>query len=248
MRDKRTLWMILMLLAGARLALAQDAGAGKTALEVKASGLKTFYIDNQAGSNQVTFVNEAPIEDFTGVCNKVQGQCKLDPKALESFTGKFSIRVQDMKTGIDLRDTHLNSEDWLDSTKNPEVIVDVTKVEDVKKTGANTATMTLVGNCSLHGKTNPVKIPATLTYLDETPKTQERIKGDLLRIRAEFNVKLADYDITGPKASQIVGLKVANDIAVKASVYGSTEPPPKGLEADKPVDSGKKQPAPPQRP
>jgi polyisoprenoid-binding protein YceI len=204
-----------------------------TALDVKATGEKTFYVDGRAGSNQVSIFSQSTLEDFTVVCNKVSGQCKLDPKNVESFSGRFSIRVEDLRSGIDLRDQHLRTPEWFDAAKNPEVVIEINKVEDVKKTEANTVTTKLIGTCTMHGKTGKVSIPATMTYLDETPATMKRVKGDLLRIRAEFEVKLSDYAITGPPGSEVIGMKVSDTQTVKVTVFGSTEPPPDPLQADK---------------
>jgi polyisoprenoid-binding protein YceI len=222
----------------------------QTALDTKAAAAKTFYVDAQAGSNQVSFSSQSTIEDFTGVCNKVSGQCQLDPKNLESFSGKFSVRVEDMRTGIDLRDTHMRSEDWLDATKHPEIVIDVKSASDVKKTNANTATMNLVGACTIRGKTNAITIPATLSYLDESPETQKKVKGDLFRLRSEFKVKLSDYGVTGPKGTDFIGLKVSDEIGLKVTIFGSTEPPPKELQADRPLPTATQpaRPAPPKRP
>ncbi|HVP10615.1 MAG TPA: YceI family protein [Phycisphaerae bacterium] len=201
-------------------------------LDVKASGEKTFYVDGRAGNNQVSVFSQSTLEDFTVVCNKVSGKCQIDPKNVASFKGRFSIRVEDLRSGIDLRDTHLRSPEWFDATKYPEVVIEIGKVEDVKKTEPNTVTMKLLGTCFMHGKTGNVSIPATMTYLDETPVTMKRVKGDLLRIRAEFEVKLSDYAITGPPASETIGLKVSDTQAVKVTVFGSTEPPPEQFKPD----------------
>ena len=216
----------------ATVLLPAGAGAQGTALEVKASGTKTFYANSRAGNNQVTFFSESTLEDFTGVCNRVGGDCQLDPKNLETFKGRFFVRVEDMRTGIDLRDKELRDADWLDAEKNPLIVIQFTSAEDVKKVAPDAASMTLVGTCSLHGETRDVRIPCTLRYLDETPTTMRRVKGDLIRLRAKFVVKLADYAIAGPKASDVLGLKVSNDIEVRVTVFGSTERPPDPLKGD----------------
>jgi len=240
--------LFIATVCSANAAPANQSSATHTALDVHASGLKTFYVDNRAGGNQVTFMSEAPIEDFTGVCNQVSGQCKLNPKDIETLTGHFAIKVADMRTGVDLRDTHMRSAEWLDVKQYPQIVIDITGVKGVEKKSKNIATLTLIGTCALHGKTNPVQIPATLTYLDESPKTMARVKGDLMRLRAKFTVKLSDYNITGPEASKTVGLKVADEINIHAAVYGSTTPPPKPLAADNPVHvASDNRPAPPKR-
>lgn len=239
-------WCRLLIVVG--VVSAGVSAWGQTALEVKAAKAQTFYIDDQAGSNQVSFTSESTLEDFTGVCNKVRGSCEIDPKKLEAFKGRFSLRVADMKTGIDLRDEHMRSADWLDAAKNPEIVIAIDSVEDVKKSSANTATMTLVGSCTIKGKTQPVKVPATLTYLDETPETQRRTKGDLIRIRSEFPLKLSDYDVKGPQGTDIIGLKVNDTIKLKVTIFGSTTKPPEELGGDKAASQPAVKPAPPKKP
>jgi polyisoprenoid-binding protein YceI len=216
---------------------------------MEARGLRTFYVDNQVGANQVSFTSQAPLEDFTGVCNRVNGEWQFDPKAVEQFSGRFSIRVEDMGTGLELRDTHMRGPDWLNAAEYPEITVEIVSVEDVKKIDATNVSLTLVGTCTLHGKSAPARIPATLAYLQETPTTQRRVKGDLLRVRAQFTVKLSDHGVTGPKASDTLGLTVADEIEIRAAVFGSTEPPPKPLVADKPAGMERPgKPAPPEQP
>lgn len=219
------------------------AALQSTALQTKAASQKAFYCDDRAGNNQVTVFSESTLEDFTGVCNRVSGQCAFDPRKVETLSGKFAIRVEDLKTGIDLRDHHMVGPDWLDAAHNPEISVRIDRVEEVKKTAPNSATLTLVGTCNIHGKAQPVRIPANLTYLDETPETMRRVKGDLLRIRANFDIKLADYSITGPPGSDFIGMKVAEMVKVKVTIVGSTEKPADPLKADRPDSTAERVPA-----
>lgn len=204
--------------------------AGATVLDVKASGAKTFYVDERAGANQVIIFSQSTIEDFNSVINRVAGQFQLDPKNLEAINGKFSVRVQDIKTGLDLRDHDLYGPDWLDSAKYPLIEIKVARAEKVQKKSANTATMTLVGTATIHGITHDVQISSTLIYLDESPVTMQRAKGDLISVRADFQFKLSDYKITGPKTSEAIGLKVGDVQPVKVSIFASSVPPPPPLD------------------
>ncbi len=245
---KRSLGMslagLVVLLAG------RPAPVGaQTALEVKATGKKTFYVDGRAGNNQVTVLSQSTLEDFTCVCDKVMGKGEVDPKNIESLRGRFSLRVEDIKTGIDLRDHHLRSPDWLDAAKYPEVVMEFTGIEDAKKTAPNEASLLLIGTCAVKGKTNAVKIPTTLSFLDESPVTMKRVKGDLLRVRSEFKLKLSDYGVTGPPGSDTIGLKVADTLEIKVTVFGSTEAPPAALEPDKDAPATQPvKPPPPKKP
>jgi polyisoprenoid-binding protein YceI len=240
----------VLLLSSGIMFVASSARAAPTSLEVKAGGAKTFYADDRAGNNQASFISQSTIEDFTGVCNKIGGECTMDPRNIESFKGSFWVKVEDLRTGIDLRDRHLRSPDWLDAAKYPKIEINVAKVEQVKKLAANTASMVMIGSAAIRGKTHDVRIIATLTYLDETPQTMKRVKGDLIRIRAEFDIKLADFGITGPPGSDTIGLKVAETQQIKVTVFGSTEkpPPPLAPGKDAPEIPGAVKPKPPTRP
>jgi polyisoprenoid-binding protein YceI len=224
--------MMYRLTIGVVLAVVPSWAGAQTALEVKASGEKTFYVNPRAGNSQVTVFSQSTLEDFTTVCNQVSGQWQLDPRNLESLRGRFALRVADMYTGLDLRDRDLRGPDWFDAEHYPEVLVEVAKVEDVKKVTASTATMKLVGTCAMHGKTNPVEIPCTLAYLDESPQTMNLVKGDVIRIRAQFGVKLSDFGITGPRGSNTIGLKVSDQQDIRVTVFGATERPPEALKTD----------------
>ncbi len=213
------------------LALGGAASASATTLDVKASGTKTFYVDERAGANQVIISSESTIEDFTSVANKVAGQFQLDPKQLEGIRGRFSIHVADIQTGIDLRDRDLQTADWLDATRYPLIAVEVAHAEDVRKKNANSAELILVGTYSLHGVTQEMRVPATLIYLDESPQTRKRASGDLISLRASFGIKLSDFHVTGPKTSETIGLKVADLQRIRASLFASSEPPPAPLES-----------------
>jgi len=50
----------------------------------------------------------------------------------------------------------------------------------------------------------------------------ERVKGDLLRLRASLEVKLSDHGVTGPRADNVIGLKVADQLPIKVTIFGST--------------------------
>ena len=219
-------------------AFSQAPAGQRTTLETKSSGSKIFYCDDRAGNNQVTVFSESSLEDFTAVCNRVAGQCTIEPQHVETLAGKFSIQVKDLKTGMDLRDHHMAQSDWLDAAKHPTITIEITKVEEVRKTAPTSASLTLVCACTLHGQTQPLRIPANLTYLDETAETMRRVKGDLLRIRANFDLKLSDYGIVGPKGSDYIGLKVAPIVRIKVTVFGSTERPADPLKVDRPSGSG----------
>jgi hypothetical protein len=66
------------------------------------------------------------------------------------------------------------------------------------------------------------EIPGRLTYLQESDLTKTKLPGDLLAARANFDVKLSDFGVTGPKGMGIIGTKVGETISVEASLVGTS--------------------------
>ena len=123
----------------------------------------------------------------------------------------------------------MRSEDWLNAAAHPDIKLTLDKVLEaklVKETAAGkTFDARVSGNLDLHGVTRPVEVSARLSYLPESEKTKTRLPGNLLAVRAEFEVPLADHGITGPQGREIIGAKVGEVITIEVSlVAGSTEP------------------------
>lgn len=183
--------------------------------KVKASGDKTFtFADNK---NQATFFSTTPLEDITGLSNDVKGSVTFNVGDLKTLKGKVSVTVSSIKTGIEMRDGHLQSAGWLNAETYPEISFDIKKVSDVKSVADNKLTAKVTGNYTMHGVTKEVTADATLTYLDASEQTKMRAEGDLLGVQAKFNVKLSDYGVN----NKLVGQKVSEDIEVSVNVVGS---------------------------
>lgn len=183
--------------------------------KVKASGDKTFtFADNK---NQATFFSTTPLEDITGLSNDVKGSVTFNVGDLKTLKGKVSVLVASIKTGIEMRDGHLQSAGWLNSETYPEITFEIKKVTDVKSVADNKLTAKVTGNYTMHGVTKEVTADATLTYLDESEQTKMRAAGDLLGVQAKFDVKLSDFQVD----NKLVGQKVSEDIEVNVNVVGS---------------------------
>ncbi len=205
---KRTLSIFAVIMIFNATILAQG-------FKVKASGDKTFtFADNK---NQATFFSTTPLEDITGLSNDVKGSVTFNVGDLKTLKGKVSVTVSSIKTGIEMRDGHLQSAGWLNAETYPEISFDIKKVSDVKSVADNKLTAKVTGNYTMHGVTKEVTADATLTYLDASEQTKMRAEGDLLGVQAKFNVKLSDYGVN----NKLVGQKVSEDIEVSVNVVGS---------------------------
>lgn len=183
--------------------------------KVKASGEQTFnFTDNK---NQATFFSTTPLEDITGLSNDVKGSVTFNVGDIKTLKGKVSVLVASIKTGIEMRDGHLQSAGWLDAATYPEISFEIKKVNDVKSLSDNKLSAKISGNFTMHGVTKEVVANVTLTYLDESEQTKMRAAGDLLGVNAKFNVKLSDYGVN----NKLVGQKVSENIEVSVNVVGS---------------------------
>lgn len=185
--------------------------------KVKASGEQSFNFADKGGRNQATFFSTTPLEDINGLTNDVKGNVTLDPNDLKTLKGKISVSVASIKTGIELRDEHMRSEDWLNADAFPEITFNIKSVSDIKSLADNKLQAKITGDITVHGVTKEVTSNATLTFLDESEQTKLRAPGDLLGVQAKFNVRLSEFGVK----NKIVGQKVAEIVEVGVNMVGS---------------------------
>lgn len=185
-----------------------------------------FYINDPVKRNTVTFKSTAPLEDIVGTSNDVTGYLVFDPENPQAGGhGELTVPVKSLSTGIPTRDEHLANKDWMNAEKHPNIVLkidELKKISEVKSSSSSaTYDISALGEIMIKGKNKKIEFPARITYLVESEKTNARMPGDLLAARAEFDVSLADFDITGPAGMDIIGTKVGETITIEASVVAS---------------------------
>lgn len=189
-----------------------------------------FHIGDAMGRDTITFTSQAPLEDIVGMTNRIGGYVVFDPAdPAKGGHGEFIIPVTSLDSGIPLRDEHLRSAMWLDAETYPNITfrIDETRlITLIKETTAfKTYDVLLVGGFTLHGVTKQVEIPGRVTYLKESEKTKEKMPGDLLAVRASFEIRLADFGIISPPGSDLIGTKVGETISLQVSMIASNRNP-----------------------
>ncbi len=188
--------------------------------KVKATGTQTFNFEDKNGRNQVTFFSATPLEDITGTANGIAGTITFDvANFAKTLKGNLIVKVSSMNTGIELRNQHMKGANWLNAEKFPEIVFAIKEVMNVKQVDNNKLEFKIKGDFAMHGITKEVISDAEATYLDENEQTQRRAPGDLLGVRAKFNVKLSDFGVN----NQIIGNKVADNIEVSVNIVGSNK-------------------------
>ncbi len=186
----------------------QGFNVGKT-------GTQTFSFSDK--SNQATFFSSTPLEDITGISNDVKGNATFDVSDIKTLQGSVSISTGSLKTGIDLRDGHLKSANWLNAEAYPEIKFVIKKVSDVQVVSDNSLKAKVTGDFSVHGVTKEVTADATLNYVVENEQTKKRGPGDFLGVQANFDITLSDYNVS----NKILGEKVSDKIAITINIVGS---------------------------
>lgn len=183
--------------------------------EVTTTGEQTFNFADKR--NQATFFSSTPLEDVTGISNAVSGKVTFDVSDIKTLKGSISIPVASLDTGIELRNEHLASPNWMDAESYPDFTFEIKSVSDVKVEANNKLTAKVTGDFTAHGVTKQVVADATITYMVESEQTKQRAPGDLLGVQASFSIALSDYDIE----NMLIGQKVAEEVKIDINMVGS---------------------------
>ncbi len=184
-------------------AFASIASAQQHKFEIDA---KTFGYRNVASIESV-----ADFETFTGKTNGVTGYIAFNSKT-KVGSGKIVVDPKSIDTGIPLRNEHMQSAGWLDTTKYPEIVFEAAKVQAIKGNDYK-----VTGSFTLHGVTKKITVPVTVRYSAAGPANKAAgFEGDIVRLTTKFNIVLADYGITIP---QMAAGKVAKDVTISLSTY-----------------------------
>lgn len=185
---------------------------------IPSKGNQVFDFNDTQDRNQATFYSEARYENITGLTNDVWGKVSFDIKDVKStLNGEVSISTLSIKTGIEKRDEHLRSVSWLNSEKYPNITFRIKEITQINQIEDNLLKIVLLGEFSLHGKTNLVYANATMKYLVESETTKQIMPGDLVSIVAKFEIKLSEFGIT----NSLIGNRVNDKILITANLVGS---------------------------
>ena len=188
--------------------------------DINTKGEQTFSFKDKMGRNQATFFSTTPLEDITGMSTDVWGTVSFDIEDVENtLKGEILITTASLKSGIDLRDEHISSADWLDAERFPTISFKIKEVTGIEKIEDNKLKAKVLGEFTLHGVTKEVESEVTLVYLEENEMTKMRLPGDLLGVRARININLSDYGIQ----HMVLDQKVSDEIKINVNIVGSNK-------------------------
>lgn len=182
---------------------------------------QSFDFKDPKGVNNVQFKLDAPLETTTGTANGISGTVVFDADAPAATTGKIVLATNSLTVGNPLMREHLHSANWLDVAKYPEITFEASKVANVKSKGSQ-VTADVTGNLTVKGITKEVTVPVSFTYLADKLGARfgdEKIKGDLLVLRATFEINRNDFNIQPGQYTD----KVAENIQLSFAIAGASQ-------------------------
>jgi polyisoprenoid-binding protein YceI len=185
---------------------------------------EVFTVAN-TGLNRVSFESEAPFETITGVSTATEGRFELALAAPGSVKGKVKVPVRSLGTGNATRDEHLAQPQWLDASAHPDITLELEGAEfsgDAKLAPGAKLQGTVKGKLSIRGKTKSISAPVIVSYHAGSDKLAALgIAGDVLRVKARFDVALADFGVVPP--GHLAGVKVADTVQIEVNLTATKE-------------------------
>ncbi len=180
---------------------------------------KAFDFKDPKGVNAIQFKLDAPLEAISGTANGVSGTVSFDPAAPAATTGRIVLETKSLTVGNSVMQEHLHGAKWLDVAQYPTIVFEATQLANVRTQGAQILA-DLTGKLTVKGITKDVTVPVTFTYLADklgARLNDEKIKGDLLVLRARFEINRSEFNIMAGQATD----KVSETIELSLALAGA---------------------------
>jgi polyisoprenoid-binding protein YceI len=114
-------------------------------------------------------VKHLGISNVHGTFDEFEGTLVVDSNDLSTARITGSIKTASVNTNEPPRDEHLRSADFFDAEQYPELRFESTDIE------ADDDELTIQGNLTIHGVTNPITLRGEITGLESDPWGNERV-------------------------------------------------------------------------
>ena len=179
---------------------------------------QTFDFKDPKGINNAVFKLDAPLEALNGSASGISGTVTFDPANPGVTKGKIAVASSSLQVPNSTQQKHMQSDQWLDVAKYPEISFEVKTLRNVKTMGDMT-TADVTGTFNLHGVSKEITVPLKLTYLkDKLGNRVPNQKGDLLVIRSTFTIKRSEFGIKPGQLEE----KLSDAIELSLSIAGAS--------------------------
>lgn len=163
--------------------------------------------------SKIDWISDAPAERIVGTAEEIEGQVSWDINDLASTRGEISFPVASMKSGNSLRDRHLRGRHWLRANDHPSITFRITSLEEIVRTeedGQIRVQAVAVGTVVVNGEEAASRANVSIAIIPDSKR---------VRIQPQFQVRLADHNVTGRRGA--IGSEVGETIDISGVLYGS---------------------------
>ena len=180
---------------------------------------QSFDFKDPKGVNNVQFKLDAPLESITGTGTGISGTLQFDLQQPQNTNGRIVLDAASLTVGNPLMADHLRSDQWLDVAKHPTLVFEASELRNVRTQGAQTLA-DVTGQLTVKGITKEVTVPVSFTYLPDKLGARvgdPKVKGDLLVVRAAFDINRSDFNLQPGQMTD----KVAESINLSLAIAGA---------------------------
>lgn len=173
--------------------------------------------DVDARHTEVRFSVNHFFTPVTGKFEQFDAALRYDPESPESSTVNVTIDVASVNTNNERRDNHLQSGDFFEADKHPEIVFRSTSVREV---GRNRLVAT--GPLTIKGVTREIELPIEVLGVQPIPEEMQEMLDGATQVasfraattldRRDFGVGVGDW-----AATMIVGGDVDVEIVLEAA-------------------------------
>ena len=193
---------------------------------------------------QIFLVSDALLQRLTVTTERLVGYV-VAPFDLEEvgtspvLSGAFRIPVASWETGLDDTfntpgggDEILQSSEFMDRDRYPEMLVEITRVAEFTQTHHDEVSThyeaELEAKLTVKGNVRDLTIPATLTFMPSTFRTMARLDGDLLFLESSFPVNLKQLGWEVPSSDWAD--RISDELEVSIYLSMSTVSPDRSID------------------
>ncbi len=165
----------------------------------------TYAIDKT--HSDVSFQVRHFVSKVRGEFTDFEGTIQVDPANPEASSVVLTIKAASINTNNDGRNKHLNSPDFFDTAKFPEITFKSTKIVAAGKDKYD-----VTGDFTMHGVTKSITLPVTYTGMAKDPR------GDRAGFELATTLNRKDYGINWNKALDNGSFMLSDDVAVTISL------------------------------
>jgi polyisoprenoid-binding protein YceI len=179
------------------------------------TGRAETYTVDRAHSEVMFTVRHMTVSKVTGRFNDFTGAVQGDPSKPEASSVEFTIKATSIDTGDAGRDKHLNSPDFFDTAKFPDITFKSSKI-----TAKGAGKFDVAGTLTIHGVAKEVTLPVSMAGPVKDPRGTEKVGFE-----TTTTINRKDYGVNWNRALDAGGVVVSDEVQVTINLEAAKAKP-----------------------